>query len=239
MVVILAAGSSMGQGYEATIQASIAGGILNVDLYLANTSGTSAILGDATLTIAYNSTALTYIGKDGGSDGRWDDGNNASYSNVTSSNVPPYASLDITKSGSGTGLNVPGSATRIGRIQFTIVDPAANAGLSWYTGLIGVVNFAGDDITSSVVFINPDDKPLPVTLTSFTGRIAQSGSGVLLEWATASEVNNYGYTVQRKLEQEGTFVDLANAFVAGNGTTIEAQKYSFTDTSVPAAGKYE
>jgi hypothetical protein len=122
-----------------------------------------------------------------------------------------------------------------GPIVVSLQNTLAGSGMGYYfeTGVTDLTDYGTPFYAPST------EVSLPVTLTSFTGRIAQSGTGVLLEWATASEVNNYGYTVQRKLDQEGTFVDLTDAFVAGSGTTIDAQKYSFIDKTVPGAGKYE
>ncbi len=115
-------------------------------------------------------------------------------------------------------------------------DPAdAGANGAWY------IEISGNDVTNTGTpfYANSTELPLPVTLTSFAATIARSGMGVILEWATASEVNNYGYTVQRKADRDETFADVADAFVAGHGTTIEPQTYCFTDKSVQAAGKYE
>ena len=62
--------------------------------------------------------------------------------------------------------------------------------------------------------------------------------GVLLEWKTASEVDNSGYTVQRKSGDETAFTDVAGSFIPGNGTTTEAHQYSFVDKSITKAGEY-
>lgn len=72
--------------------------------------------------------------------------------------------------------------------------------------------------------------PVPVQLASFTGRM--TAAGVLLEWRTISEVNNYGFYVQRKGAAEPQFSDLPNSFVPGNGTTNEPRYYQFIDESV-------
>ena len=99
----------------------------------------------------------------------------------------------------------------------------------------------GEDLTNTVTpfFATPTDEiPLPVSLTSFAGYPDQSGRGVRLEWKTLSEVNNYGFTVQRKTDADGSFVDLANAFIAGKGTTVEPQLYSYIDHSLTKPGIY-
>lgn len=66
---------------------------------------------------------------------------------------------------------------------------------------------------------------LPVQLISFTGIF--ENYAVRLEWQTISEIENFGFNVQR-------FNPIANAyetigFVAGKGTTTEPQYYSFID----------
>lgn len=238
LVVLLLAvvlGMSNGQTYDATIEMSVSGGVLNVDMYLATTGGMSAVLGDATLIINFNSAALSYIGKDAGMDGRWDNGNNTSYLDVEASNVSARASLSVLKSGSGSGLNIPSSPTRVGRLQFTITNAEASPTITW-RATTAVYDFAGNAITSSISFVNPDDVPLPITLSSFTASVNAAEGGVKLEWRTASEVDNYGYTVQRK--SDGEYADLAGSFIAGKGTTVEPQSYSYVDKSIGGAGTY-
>ncbi len=112
-------------------------------------------------------------------------------------------------------------------------DGGANG--DWY------IEIAGNDVTNTGTpyYVGSTELALPVTLTSFAAKLAQSGTGVVLQWATASEVNNYGYFVQRRAEGDETFMDVAGAFVEGHGTTVEPQSYMYTDNSVLAAGKYE
>lgn len=72
------------------------------------------------------------------------------------------------------------------------------------------------------------DPPLPIQLTSFTGH-ALNGN-VVLDWATASEINNYGFEVQRRLADSSDFATLPGGFVPGHGTTNTPQVYQFVDT---------
>ncbi|MCK7526628.1 MAG: hypothetical protein MZV64_58055 [Ignavibacteriales bacterium] len=67
---------------------------------------------------------------------------------------------------------------------------------------------------------------LPVELKSFTAQA--SGNSVNLNWSTATEVNNLGFEVQKKVADE--FV--AIGFINGKGTTTEIQNYSFTDNDL-------
>ena len=66
--------------------------------------------------------------------------------------------------------------------------------------------------------------PLPVELTSFTA-VANDNS-VVLEWATATEVNNYGFEVERAVADEFETI----GFVEGAGNSNSPKQYSFVDT---------
>jgi hypothetical protein len=66
---------------------------------------------------------------------------------------------------------------------------------------------------------------VPVELTSFTANVI--ADGILLEWVTATELNNSGFEVERKLN---TWEKIG--FVPGFGTTTEPKTYSFMDENV-------
>lgn len=70
---------------------------------------------------------------------------------------------------------------------------------------------------------------LPVELTSFTALIADNG--VHLNWETATEVNNYGFNVERRVKNEEWS---KIGFVNGNGNSNSPKSYTFTDNAVPA-----
>lgn len=67
-------------------------------------------------------------------------------------------------------------------------------------------------------------RPLPVTLVQFSAQV--SPAGVRLQWTTASEQNNAGFTVERST----TGVDFeAIGQVVGQGTSNNRHTYSFLD----------
>jgi hypothetical protein len=78
---------------------------------------------------------------------------------------------------------------------------------------------------------------LPIQLNSFTGRIASKGS-VILDWATMSETNNYGFEIQKSAAATNGFGTVSNGFVPGHGTTLQPQKYTYTDFSAVAITPY-
>ena len=65
---------------------------------------------------------------------------------------------------------------------------------------------------------------IPVELISLTA-ITKKGN-VLLNWATATETNNLGFEIERRIE-DGQFETIG--FVEGHGTTTETQNYQFID----------
>jgi hypothetical protein len=73
---------------------------------------------------------------------------------------------------------------------------------------------------------------LPVELKSFTA--TYKAGNIILNWTTATESNNQGFEVQRKI-RESEFENIG--FVPGFGTTTEPKSYSFTESEV-SSGKY-
>ena len=69
-----------------------------------------------------------------------------------------------------------------------------------------------------------DLMPVPVELTTFTA--STNKSGIVLNWSTASEINNHGFEVERSKDNVSFY---SIGFVKGTGTTTEIQSYSFVD----------
>lgn len=73
---------------------------------------------------------------------------------------------------------------------------------------------------------------VPVEFTSFSSVV--DGNNVILNWSTATELNNFGFEVQRSISGN-EFSTIG--FVNGNGTTTEAKTYRFVDANL-SAGSY-
>jgi hypothetical protein len=91
------------------------------------------------------------------------------------------------------------------------------------------------------------NSPLPIQLVNITANASEHR--VCLEWTTASETNNYGFEAYRKYlgvkSTSGAFARRSAdtswtnvGFVAGHGTTLQPQSYSFIDAP-NKAGCYE
>ena len=85
--------------------------------------------------------------------------------------------------------------------------------------------------------------PLPVELTSFTARATKTD--VMLKWKTATELNNYGFEIQKVVMNAKTTYDEASintdnwntiGFVKGNGNSNSPKEYSYVDKN-PTWGK--
>ncbi len=78
----------------------------------------------------------------------------------------------------------------------------------------------------------PDD--VPVTLTSFNGY--SRNNGIELAWETASEINNAGFDVERRVN--GATDWILAGFVSGNGNSAKHNYYSHLDRDVVAGTTY-
>ena len=97
----------------------------------------------------------------------------------------------------------------------------------------------GDTRNAGSPYMGADEASitLPVQLAAFSVVVDPNSNTAVLRWTTISEINNYGFTVQRKSEN-GEFADLPNSFLPGHGTTNEPQNYTWTDLSVTPGAWY-
>jgi hypothetical protein len=78
---------------------------------------------------------------------------------------------------------------------------------------------------------------IPVELVSFNANV--SGSDVVLNWITATETNNYGFEIERKILKQSALGGQDDnwrvvGFMEGKGTTTEIRNYQFTDIGLQA-----
>lgn len=87
--------------------------------------------------------------------------------------------------------------------------------------------FAIDDITFAA------GAPLPVEFSGFSALAGEKE--VSLNWVTATEISNRGFSVERSMDG-ATFSSIG--WVAGNGSTNDQNTYRFTDENVTAGTEY-
>ncbi len=91
------------------------------------------------------------------------------------------------------------------------------------------------DLNTNKLYVNGVEYtgPLPVELVSFSARI--SDTEIILNWLTATEVNNYGFEVQRSVKADNWEV---LGFVEGHGNSNSPKEYNFIDSEINSAGTY-
>lgn len=99
-------------------------------------------------------------------------------------------------------------------------------------------NATGSDDGLAIDDFSIDQTSLPVELTSFSATTI--GSTVKLNWNTTTEVNNYGFDLERKVGSPQSTVGNYEkiGFVSGNGNSNSPKNYSFVDKDV-TAGKIQ
>jgi len=77
---------------------------------------------------------------------------------------------------------------------------------------------------------------IPVELVEFSGEVRKNG--ITLFWATASEINNYGFYIERRISGSGRNWDNIG-FVKGAGNSKSMIYYCYTDSSVKNRTTYD
>ncbi|NOX66508.1 MAG: hypothetical protein GXO85_12170, partial [Chlorobi bacterium] len=118
---------------------------------------------------------------------------------------PGIASANIELGFPGYGTAVATTWTDIVTIRFTILSTVVSTQLTWrnmnpsevYNPTVIYLDDETNQVTQGT-FNTLDTSPLPVELTSFS--IAQKDeSTISLNWETATEVNNYGFEIERSV----------------------------------------
>lgn len=79
--------------------------------------------------------------------------------------------------------------------------------------------------------------PLPVELITFSAEVNRGT--VTLQWQTANEVNNYGFEIERAIQNENPLQAewVTIGFAPGSGNSNSIKSYSFADNS-PGVGSF-
>ncbi len=124
-------------------------------------------------------------------------------------------------------------------VKIAIADPNQTAGISFVNPSISKGNLQhyyfttpGTDnktVYPNVTYGSGLNSPLPVELNSFTAEVNKKG--ILLNWTTETEVNNYGFEIEVseiKAQDQGNEKNFTKiGFVAGNGNSNSPKKYSY------------
>jgi hypothetical protein len=120
-------------------------------------------------------------------------------------------------------------------VQLNIQDLAGGMfyNYSVTTSGIGSYTITNQLFTSFYLIVKYVDPPFPVELTSFNGTVINEI--VRLNWSTATEINNFGFEIERKSE---TAEWIKLGFVKGNGNSNSPKTYYYSDTDPIGGSKF-
>lgn len=130
-------------------------------------------------------------------------------------NIGVNAPIQIGFAGFPTGVTSGGYSNTY---TLTLAQETQLLGGLWYVN-IHTTGFPGGEIRGQLI-----EGTLPVELSSFAANVLKGN--VTLNWSTASETNNAGFDIERKISSSPEWTKIGN--VAGNGNTNEVKNYSFT-----------
>jgi hypothetical protein len=93
---------------------------------------------------------------------------------------------------------------------------------------------SGGTAYQSTAWLGDGGVYVPVELTSFIAKVVDRS--VMLNWSTATEVNNQGFEILRSAQNDNDWQKIG--YVPGFGTTTEPKSYSYIDQSVSSGTYY-
>lgn len=146
------------------------------------------------------------------------------------------ASINIELNNTNNGTVVNTSWTDVATIRFNTLNAGGSSDLSFRTSSPETIIFDDDEITiiGQGNWIPLNTTPLPVELVLFTANVI--ANNVILNWKTETEINNYGFEIQRSSSNDGSvllYTDWEKIdFVEGYGNSNSQKTYSYTDKNV-------
>lgn len=129
---------------------------------------------------------------------------------------------------SATDLHLAGAS--LGDISLA----GAPVSLPWVTGSYTIAtDFDGETRSAAKPYMGADEASVPLPVQFMDVRAVKNGAGTLVTWSTASEQNNYYFSVERS--SDGIHFETISPRIKGAGNSTAINKYSYTDRQ-PATG---
>lgn len=212
LLLLFVCSISNAQTINAYFNEQISGGTLQVEVYFYLNSGESGTVGATDVDFTFNNSALDFI--DGTKVGDFSDaGGNIEQNGNTVTIAYIYFNNEPT---------IGDTPEIVCQLDFSIVNDAQSSNLIWTKSEVSAE--FGDTLYTVGNWQNSDE-PLPVELMEFD--ITNQEEGFQINWATATEVNNYGFDVERKDLEKDSWVNIG--FVEGAGNSNSPKNYSYFD----------
>ena len=141
----------------------------------------------------------------------------------------------------GTFAATDGPAIGVTSTDIGVSEPGTTP-IGYSLQLVGAgtqyIDFTWSEAMAATMGHPNTNQALPVELTTFTAAVIDQT--VELNWETATEVNNYGFEVERQYQESS----MKNqdwekiGFVNGHGNSNSTKYYSYSDNEIAASGKY-
>ncbi len=165
------------------------------------------------------------------------EGKTAAFYNIETNIVGDFTA-EVQFTFTAAGLLAAGVSDEPGKLILAYFRDAENNWMKVLEAVIDPVTMTATATISSfsvwAVVDSTAPNVVPVELMSFAAR-TDAKDGVMLEWATASETNNYGFYIERSIDNEN-FNQIG--FVRGSGNSSKEISYSYIDADVYEVGTY-
>lgn len=81
-----------------------------------------------------------------------------------------------------------------------------------------------------------NENPTAITLSSFKAK--QSGRKILVNWKTASEVDNLGFNILRSDSENGTYTQINSDLIPAKKNAVSGANYKFKDRDIEKGNTY-
>jgi len=203
-----------------------------------NTNTVSEAMGGATIVIGFDTSATTFksnpIKNTDYIVHYFCDGNYSPATITRPMSNKIWVNIDLPFNNSNNGTIVASGVnwTDVATIHFDIANANSLASFVWITNSTfwGVYDDDNISLWNIGQFEDLSNYIIPVELVSFSASVLDHNS-VQLKWITATELNNYGFEVERKLNIKGRTTDewTKIGFVEGMGNSTSPVEYSFND----------
>jgi len=223
---------ALSQTVDGGFSTNINGSVYEVTLFTNMNSGTGTA-GVMTLEFTFNNSDLSFVATPvSGTDFTLF----GTFESYTTKNItrpqPNIVRVNLLTTGSPMPVALTTTPTNIVTLFFTIENSAGYSDLVWTQ-----TNVAPAFLQTNYevgTWSNLNEIPLPVELVSFSGK-AKEDYKIELEWETKTEVNNYGFEVERKIS-DGQWEKVG--FVTGNGSSNSPKTYNYQDNNPSGGSKY-
>ena len=148
-----------------------------------------------------------------------------------------WVNIDLPFVHTNNGTIVAGGSnwTDVVTINFDVENAQGFTSVYWLTNSIywGIYDDDNFTIWNLGQFQNALNIPLPVELSSFTAKIINDK--VELNWLTMTEVDNYGFDIERKVNKSEW---QKIGFVEGHGNSNSPNSYSFVDNHLTGGSEF-